>query len=171
MYPLGIGHEPSPMFLGNPSRHGLPPVSVTQQHCKVRPWRQGLAAANLFKTDAKGVVLLLRLLLLLPSAQVLRRLAETGGDYEAAAAMADFQSGKPALAKAINVAKAKQDEATATALCRQLDALSLLSYNPFDPDAQPPDGSIAMGVLAMGNVHTRVVAAKAEPVVEKGHLQ
>ena len=84
---------------------------------------------------------LLLLLLLLPSTQVLRRLAETGGDYEAAAAMADFQSGKPALAKAINVAKAKQDEATASALCKQLDAMSLLSYNPFDPDAALPEGT------------------------------
>ena len=76
-----------------------------------------------------------------PSRQVLRRLAETSGDYAAAAAMADFQSRKPALAKAINVARARQDESTAAALCQELDGLSMLPYNPFDPSAALVDGT------------------------------
>jgi hypothetical protein len=41
----------------------------------------------------------------------------------------------------------------------------------YDAAAQPPDGSIHVGVVSAGNAHTRVLGDKAEPVVGKGHLQ
>ena len=72
--------------------------------------------------------------------EILRRLAESGGNYEKAAAMADFESQKPSIAREINVARAQKDEKTATELCAQLDSLSRLSYNPFDPYAEVESG-------------------------------
>ena len=72
--------------------------------------------------------------------EILRRLAETHGNYEKAAAMADFESQKPPIAREINLARAKKDEKMATELCAQLDSLSRLSYNPFDPYAEVESG-------------------------------
>ena len=68
--------------------------------------------------------------------EILRRLAESNGNYEKAAAMADFESKKPSIAREINLARAQKDEKLATELCAQLDSLSRLSYNPFDPYAE-----------------------------------
>ena len=72
--------------------------------------------------------------------EILRRLAESEGSYEKAAAMADFESQKPSIAREINLARAKKDEKMATDLCAQLDSLSRLSYNPFDPYAEVESG-------------------------------
>jgi len=69
--------------------------------------------------------------------EVLRRLAECGGDEVAAAKMDDFQSLKPALARDIRLAQERNDSEKAAELSRKLNAMSFLNYNPFKPLAGP----------------------------------
>lgn len=68
--------------------------------------------------------------------EVLRRLAETKGDFAEAAAMYDLQSKKPLLAKAINQARRDGDYEKADELCNELNSLSTLRFDPTDPDAK-----------------------------------
>jgi hypothetical protein len=69
--------------------------------------------------------------------EILRRLAECGGDEVAAAKMDDFQSNKPALARDVRLAQERNDSEKAAELSRKLSSMSFLSYNPFKPLAGP----------------------------------
>lgn len=62
--------------------------------------------------------------------EVLRRLAETGGDFEQAAEMEDFQSRKPQLARRIKEARNAGDLRLARKLCDELNGLAMLRWDP-----------------------------------------
>ncbi len=66
--------------------------------------------------------------------EVLRRLAETQGDFELAAEMNDFESRKPIIARQIAEARKAGDFDLANELCDELNALSTLKFDPTDPD-------------------------------------
>lgn len=66
--------------------------------------------------------------------EVLRRLAETKGNYQEAAAMEDFESKKPILARQINEAYNRGDIDTAKNLIDELNSLSTLRFDPTDPN-------------------------------------
>ena len=66
--------------------------------------------------------------------EILRRLAETNGDYVAAALMEDNESRKPDLARAHSEAVAARNIELAKQLSEQMNNLSLLKYDPTNPD-------------------------------------
>lgn len=66
--------------------------------------------------------------------EVLRRLAETRGDFAMAAEMKDFESRKPLLAKQIGEARRAGNFELAKELCDELNALSTLKFDPTNPD-------------------------------------
>jgi hypothetical protein len=66
--------------------------------------------------------------------EVLRRLAETKGDFAEAAEMQDFESRKPKLARQIMDAKKRGDYEEAKRLCDELNSLSTLRFDPTNPE-------------------------------------
>eukprot|EP00607_Mallomonas_marina_P007389 CAMPEP_0182420440 /NCGR_PEP_ID=MMETSP1167-20130531/5233_1 /TAXON_ID=2988 /ORGANISM="Mallomonas Sp, Strain CCMP3275" /LENGTH=435 /DNA_ID=CAMNT_0024596377 /DNA_START=245 /DNA_END=1552 /DNA_ORIENTATION=+ len=62
--------------------------------------------------------------------EVLRRLAETKGDFQEAAEMEDYESRKPAIARRIKAARDIGDMKTAKKLCDELNSLSVLKFDP-----------------------------------------
>ena len=66
--------------------------------------------------------------------EVLRRLAESDGDEAAAAAVQDFESKKPAVAKAILLAQAEGDAGKVSQLTARLQKMGKLPYHPFKPN-------------------------------------
>jgi len=66
--------------------------------------------------------------------EVLRRLAETRGDFQRAAQMNDFESRKPQLARLITEARKRGDAKAAKELCDELNSLSTLRFDPTNPD-------------------------------------
>lgn len=66
--------------------------------------------------------------------EVLRRLGETRGDFELAAKMEDYETRKPAIAKAYNEALAAGKQELAQELIEEFNALSTLRYDPSNPD-------------------------------------
>jgi hypothetical protein len=66
--------------------------------------------------------------------EVMRRLAETKGDFAQAAEMEDFESRKPRLAREINEARKRGDYDSAKRLCDELNALSTLRFDPTNPE-------------------------------------
>ena len=65
--------------------------------------------------------------------EILRRLAECDGNEEEAAKLVDFESKKPAIAKAILIAQKNDDIESVKALNLKLQNMGRLSYNPFRP--------------------------------------
>lgn len=65
--------------------------------------------------------------------EVLRRLAETRGDFAQAARMGDFESRKPQIARLILQAKQRGDTVLARQLCEELNSLSTLRFDPTNP--------------------------------------
>jgi len=74
--------------------------------------------------------------------EVLRRLAETRGDFAMAAEMSDFESRKPALARLVNQARAEGDYERAKELCDELNSLSTLKFDPTNPDGKPGEWDV-----------------------------
>ena len=66
--------------------------------------------------------------------EVLRRLAETRGDFTQAARMSDFESRKPFIARQIINAQRSGDAQLAKLLCEELNSLSTLRFDPTNPD-------------------------------------
>lgn len=66
--------------------------------------------------------------------EVLRRLGETRGDFEAAARMEDYETRKPALAKAYNEALKAGQQELAQELITEFNSLATLRYDPSNPD-------------------------------------
>eukprot|EP00595_Chromulina_sp_UTEXLB2642_P001459 CAMPEP_0196765578 /NCGR_PEP_ID=MMETSP1095-20130614/9785_1 /TAXON_ID=96789 ORGANISM="Chromulina nebulosa, Strain UTEXLB2642" /NCGR_SAMPLE_ID=MMETSP1095 /ASSEMBLY_ACC=CAM_ASM_000446 /LENGTH=134 /DNA_ID=CAMNT_0042123857 /DNA_START=1001 /DNA_END=1405 /DNA_ORIENTATION=+ len=66
--------------------------------------------------------------------EVLRRLGETRGDYELASKMQDFETRKPLLARLYNEASRKGDRIKAKAIIDEMNAISMLYYDPNNPD-------------------------------------
>merc|ERR1711988_1083001 len=79
--------------------------------------------------------------------EVLRRLGETRGDFEAAARMEDYETRKPALARAYNEALAAGDQDLAQELITEFNSLATLRYDPSNPDedvyAVDEDGKVS----------------------------
>eukprot|EP01039_Chlorochromonas_danica_P001104 gene1104-1202_t len=65
--------------------------------------------------------------------EVLRRLAETKGDFKLAAQMSDFESRKPQIAKQIREARQAGHLERAKELCDELNSLSMLRFDPTSP--------------------------------------
>lgn len=57
------------------------------------------------------------------------------GDFAKAAEMTDYESRKPLLAKQINEAQNRGDFALAKKLCEELNSLSILKFDPIDPNS------------------------------------
>jgi len=74
--------------------------------------------------------------------EVLRRLAETRGDFQRAAEMSDFESRKPQLARMITEARKRGDAARARELCDELNSLSTLRFDPTNPDGPGEDWDV-----------------------------
>lgn len=70
--------------------------------------------------------------------EILRRLAETKGDFEQAAEMEDFQTRKPVIARQIREARQAGDYDKARALCDELNNLAVLRFDPTVVDG--PEG-------------------------------
>jgi len=70
--------------------------------------------------------------------EILRRLAETKGDFEQAAEMEDFQTRKPIIARQIREARQAGDYEKARALCDELNNLAVLRFDPTVVDG--PEG-------------------------------
>ena len=75
--------------------------------------------------------------------EVLRRLAETHGDFLMAAEMNDFESRKPMLARQINEARKRGDVEAAKRLCDELNSLSTLKFDPTNPDGKPGEWDVS----------------------------
>jgi len=71
--------------------------------------------------------------------EVLRRLAECGGDASAAAAMKEYESKKPKLAAAILQAQAQGRKDEAERLAKDLERMGTLHYDPFAPFRKATD--------------------------------
>ena len=69
--------------------------------------------------------------------EVLRRLAECGGDFSAAAAMKEYESKKPKLAAAILQAQGQGRKDEAERLAKDLERMGTLPYDPFFPSRPP----------------------------------
>lgn len=76
--------------------------------------------------------------------EVLRRLAETRGDFQLAAEMNDFESRKPFIARQINEARRKGDTLKARALCDELNSLSMLRFDPTNPDDPAKEWDVSL---------------------------
>lgn len=72
--------------------------------------------------------------------EVLRRLGETRGDYELAAKMQDFETRKPLLARLYNEASRRGDRDRAKELINEMNAISMLYYDPNNPDEVSTEG-------------------------------
>ncbi len=72
--------------------------------------------------------------------EVLRRLGETRGDYELAAKMQDFETRKPLLARLYNEASRKGDKLKAKEFINEMNAISMLYYDPNNPDEVVSEG-------------------------------
>eukprot|EP01035_Chromulina_nebulosa_P020704 gene20704-26841_t len=72
--------------------------------------------------------------------EVLRRLGETRGDYELASKMQDFETRKPLLARLYNEASRKGDRIKAKAIIDEMNAISMLYYDPNNPDEVISEG-------------------------------
>lgn len=66
--------------------------------------------------------------------EVLRRLAETRGNFKEASLMQDFESRKPLIARQINEARKRGDLKEEHRLCDELNSLSTLRFDPTNPD-------------------------------------
>eukprot|EP01035_Chromulina_nebulosa_P022121 gene22121-28641_t len=66
--------------------------------------------------------------------EVLRRLAETKGNFKEASEMVDFESKKPKIARQIMEARKRGDFESAKNLCEELNSLSLLRFDPTNPE-------------------------------------
>lgn len=66
--------------------------------------------------------------------EVLRRLAETRGNFKEAAMMQDFESRKPLIARQVNEARRRGDREEEARLCDELNSLSTLRFDPTNPD-------------------------------------
>lgn len=77
--------------------------------------------------------------------EVLRRLAETNGDFKMAAEMNDFESRKPFIARQINEAKKRGDSALAKQLCEELNSLSVLKFDPTNGNRASSGSAAATG--------------------------
>jgi hypothetical protein len=71
--------------------------------------------------------------------EVLRRLAECGGDASAAAAMKEYESKKTKLAAAILQAQAQGRKDEAERLAKDLERMGTLDYDPFAPFRKATD--------------------------------
>lgn len=71
--------------------------------------------------------------------ETLRRLAECDGDADEAAAMENFESKKPRVAKEILLAQSRGNAERAQELTRRLQQLGRLRYDPFKPYLPPMD--------------------------------
>lgn len=66
--------------------------------------------------------------------EVLRRLAETRGNFAEAAEMEDYESKKPKLARMIMEASKKGDRELALKLCDEMNSLATLAFDPTNPE-------------------------------------
>ncbi len=73
---------------------------------------------------------------------MLRRLAETRGDFAQAARMQDFESRKPVLARQIRDAMKNGELQLAKQLCDELNSLSMLTFDPTDPNGSPGEWDV-----------------------------
>lgn len=76
--------------------------------------------------------------------EVLRRLAETRGDFALAARMSDFESRKPQIARMILQAQQRGDSALARQLCEELNSLSTLRFDPTNPTGAAGEWDVSM---------------------------
>ena len=68
--------------------------------------------------------------------EVLRRLGECRGDFALAANMADFETRKPALARAYNAAVKAGRLDEARSLIEEFNSLATLRYDPSNPEEE-----------------------------------
>eukprot|EP00596_Hydrurales_sp_CCMP1899_P003897 CAMPEP_0119050976 /NCGR_PEP_ID=MMETSP1177-20130426/72743_1 /TAXON_ID=2985 /ORGANISM="Ochromonas sp, Strain CCMP1899" /LENGTH=448 /DNA_ID=CAMNT_0007030019 /DNA_START=328 /DNA_END=1674 /DNA_ORIENTATION=+ len=66
--------------------------------------------------------------------EVLRRLAETKGDFAEAAEMEDYESKKPKLARAYKAASESGDRVLAAKLSDEMNSLATLRFDPTNPE-------------------------------------
>lgn len=88
--------------------------------------------------------------------EVLRRLAETRGNFIEAAEMNDFESRKPKVARQLMEAKKRGDEELAKKLCDELNSLSILRWDPTSADGVRVEWDVSRLTLFMlyGNCFT-----------------